>query len=301
MLTDTPPLEGGQKGGDDLCVNPQWIAPFIDGNGELTYRMFDSATVNPSFSVLDTTTGELAFPFQVGCGKCLDCIALHREQWVHRIQDEMKLHEHNCFVTLTYKETDGDLKPDDFTKWLKRLRRQIEPVQIRYFGCGEYGTKGKRPHYHCIIFGYDFPDKTVWTKSHRGYFQYRSELLEKTWTFGISTIVDCTNRTCGYASKDFQKLLPLAEGRQQPFVRMSRMPGIGADGWNRSVKDGKLWHDGKSTMLPRYYKQIAEREGISLADVHRLNAIRAEARQASPDYEGYLRRYEKLLEKKLTK
>ena len=67
-------------------------------------------------------------------------------------------HTDNAFVTLTYADDqlpDGNsLCPEDVTKFLKRLRKRIDPVKIRYFLCGEYGEGStSRPHYHLILFG----------------------------------------------------------------------------------------------------------------------------------------------------
>jgi hypothetical protein len=53
---------------------------------------------------------------------------------------------------------DGSLDVSHFQKFMKRLRDRIKPLKIRFFHCGEYGDLTRRPHYHALIFGYDFPD-----------------------------------------------------------------------------------------------------------------------------------------------
>jgi hypothetical protein len=51
---------------------------------------------------------------------------------------------------------------------MKRLRKKIQPLKIRFFHCGEYGDKTRRPHYHALIFGYGFPDKKIFKKQKSG-------------------------------------------------------------------------------------------------------------------------------------
>jgi hypothetical protein len=48
---------------------------------------------------------------------------------------------------------DGSLNVAHFQKFMKRLRDRIKPLKIRFFHCGEYGDKTRRPHYHALIFG----------------------------------------------------------------------------------------------------------------------------------------------------
>jgi hypothetical protein len=44
------------------------------------------------------------------------------------------------------------------------MKKKISPLKIRFFHCGEYGDKTRRPHYHALIFGYGFPDKVLFKK-----------------------------------------------------------------------------------------------------------------------------------------
>lgn len=89
--------------------------------------------------------------------------------------------------------------------------------------CGEYGEKcaicGKnrkectcktfikalgRPHYHAIIFGYEFPDKTYWRKKN-DFIIYRSEELEQVWTKGNSEIGTATFESAAYVARYITK------------------------------------------------------------------------------------------------
>lgn len=70
-------------------------------------------------------------------------------------------HKENAFLTLTYSPENlplvrgqiPTLRKGDAQKFLKRLRKRLEPHRIRYFLVGEYGDRSGRPHYHAAIFG----------------------------------------------------------------------------------------------------------------------------------------------------
>lgn len=82
---------------------------------------------------------------------------------------------------------------------------------------------------------------------------------------------------------------------------MSTHPGIGAAGWNRNLSDGLLWHGGKSCPLPRYYKKLAEREGLpGLLEMQKKAVIFAQQSAELRDPEEKLRRNAKKLKKLLT-
>lgn len=102
----------------------------------------------------------------VPCGKCIECCKAYSREWAIRCMREMQdCGNVGCFVTLTYAITDGKLHREHVQEFIKRLRRSIEPVKIRYFGCGEYGGKNDRPHYHINIFGWSPDDlRFVWRK-----------------------------------------------------------------------------------------------------------------------------------------
>ena len=295
----TPTDRNEVKGGDFLCLNPQIIEPYRKADGTISFRFYLSGTELNKL-LIDFKTGEVFEPFEVGCGKCTECINLHKVTWQHRLEDEKKCHKASCFITLTYAETDGNLHPEDLTKFIKRLRKAVEPVKVRYYACGEYGSKGKRPHYHLVIFGYDFPDRIEYRRDKKGFLMCRSPLLEKLWTFGISSVLPANMTTFGYVTKDMQKLLPVDDGRLPPFIRMSTHPGIGANGWDRSLTDGKLWHDGKSIPLPRYYKKLADSEGLNLYEVRKKQVLFAEAIRKVKDFEKSERKSKEYLRKLFT-
>lgn len=292
----TPTDRNAVKGGGFLCLNPQKVIPVFRKDKGFSFQFVGSKYAKLQ-TLIDETTGEVFEPFDVGCGKCTECINLHKLSWQHRLEDEKKCHKASCFITLTYAETDGNLHPEHLTKFIKRLRKAVSPVKVRYYACGEYGSKGRRPHYHLVIFGYDFPDRIEFRRDKKGFMMCRSPLLEKLWTFGISSVLPANMTTFGYVTKDMQKLLPVSDDCLPPFIRMSSHPGIGANGWNRSLTDGKLWHDGKSIPLPRYYKKLAEREGLDLYEVRKKQVLNSEGIRKVKDFEKSERKSKEYLRK----
>lgn len=159
---------------------------------------------------------------------------------------EAACHSDNSFVTLTYtdeklprlSEKLGNLPtlvPSDLQHWLKRLRREIHPLKVRYYATGEYGDVTQRPHYHVALF--NFPTCRYNLSSYskqRSNCCYRCDLVRDTWGFGQVYLgqltVDSAHYIAGYVTKkltarDDPKLM----GRFPEFGRMSLKPGIGAN------------------------------------------------------------------------
>lgn len=100
----------------------------------------------------------------VPCGKCADCLGKKARDLFVRAYSEVRMRPASYFVTLTYSDeylplNNKSLKPTlslkDFQGFLKRMRKNND-FNIMYVGCGEYGDKGKRPHYHFILMFYPF-------------------------------------------------------------------------------------------------------------------------------------------------
>lgn len=304
----TPPsekLSNIERGGVIICIAPCWIVPYIDPDNVLSYKY--SRFRPDRDGLVDYETGEFFESFEVGCGKCLECLQVHKLQWVHRLLDEASLHEQSMFLTLTYAEGSSQeisLVKEDLQKFIKRLRKKIYPLRCRYYACGEYGSLGKRPHYHVIIFGYWFPDAIKWKRDKKGFYMYRSQTLEKLWTYGFSSICPVCDKTLEYVTKDMQKLLPKNDDRLKPFTIMSTKPGIGYDAIPDKVPiDGKIWHNGKSVNIPRYYKKVLKDRGLE-RDVYKLNekmALYSDNRKKHEDVNARLKNYfekkKKLLDK----
>jgi len=198
--------------------------------------------------------------------------------WGTRIQHEATLHAESSFLTLTYRDEslppDNSLQVRDLQLFIKRLRKKLEPHRIRFYACGEYGDRGDRPHYHLIVFGYDFPDKKVWRKSTSEHLLYRSKTLEEIWPHGHSEIGTVTAATGAYVARYCLKKVtgPHAEDYylrpnlhtgeiasvHPEFAIMSTRPGIGY-GWFAKYETDAfpscfLVLNGKKVPVPRYYK-----------------------------------------------
>lgn len=200
----------------------------------------------------------------VRCGGCIECLRETSEEWAYRIMLEKRSHKDCCFVTLTYAETDGNLHKRDLQLFIKRLRKKISPVKVRYFACGEYGEKGHRPHYHLIIFGWK-PDDGYFFRISDGTPLYRSPVLEQLWTAGFSSFGDITYHSAKYCAKYLQKLNVLIDGMTPPFICMSTHPGIGYNAISDDMaKTDKVYVDGKGIRLPRYFLKVLDRRGVDL-------------------------------------
>ncbi len=211
-------------------------------------------------------------PVKIPCGRCIGCRLEYSRQWAIRCVHEAQLHEKNSFITLTYNDEnlpeDGSLNKKHFQDFMKRLRKQLdkEGIKIRYYHCGEYGEKLKRPHYHAIICGYDFPDRKLF-KVKQGVRLYRSEMLERLWQYGFSTVGDVTFESAAYVARYVLKKVTgdkaeeHYQGKQQEYTTMSRRPGIGKE-WLLKYKDDVYNYDhviirnGIKCRPPKYYDEI---------------------------------------------
>lgn len=165
-----------------------------------------------------------------GCGQCLPCRINRRRQWQWRQFFESLSHNENCFVTLTYNEENlpdqAGLEPEVVSLWLKRFRKQIQPLRVRYFLVGEYGDISLRPHYHLSLFGV-----SGFTVLDDG--RTVEKVIASTWGRGFVQVAEFNEATAQYVSgyvtkKMTQKDDPRLEGRFPEFARMSNRPGLGA-------------------------------------------------------------------------
>lgn len=221
-------------------------------------------------------------PMVVPCGRCQGCRLDRARDWSTRIAHEASLYDDNCFVTLTYDDSHippkGNLCKADLQKFMKRLRKSIYPRRVRYFGCGEYGDRNKRPHYHVILFGYKPSDAWVWRMS-KGLPVWRSPSLEKLWTLGFSEFGSVTMQSGGYVARYcMKKATSNFDARYDrvdsvtgeiwevdpEFMVCSTVPMIGA-GWLAKFKCDVIPSDfvvidGRKLPVPKAYRRKLSEE-----------------------------------------
>lgn len=243
-------------------------------------------------------------PLEVPCGMCIGCRLEKARQWAVRCVHESQMHERNCFVTLTYNNSnlpdDHSLDKSAIPKFLKRLRNHFSS-SIRYYGCGEYGdNKGGvvyktglgRPHYHLCLFGIDFDDKELIRGSNYVRWQnhfskggvndlFISPTLSKKWPYGFHSIGDLSFDSAGYVARYCMKKVTgknskVHYGTAVPeFALMSRMPGIGKswiEKYFHDVYPKDFFHiNGVKNKPPRYYDDYA-----SWRSPNMFNALKAD-------------------------
>lgn len=154
--------------------------------------------------VFSVAEGFVDLPVVIPCGQCSGCRLERARQWAIRCVHEASLYDSNCFITLTYATKflpyGGSLDKSAFPKFMKRLRKRFSQVKIRFFHCGEYGAKEGRPHYHALLFGFDFTDKYQ-VAVRKGFPVWRSGVLESLWPFGTSEIGSVTFESASYVAR----------------------------------------------------------------------------------------------------
>lgn len=177
-----------------------------------------------------------AVPF--GCGQCLPCRINRRRQWMWRQFLESLCHDENCFITLTYSEKNlpegGSLDKNVVSGTIKRIRRVIAPLRIRYFYVGEYGEQTYRPHYHISMFGVSGHTVCEVQSGSGSPIGIRFDaIVDKEWGLGYTSVHEFNELTAQYVAGYVVKKLttygdPRLQGRTPEFARMSRRPGLGA-------------------------------------------------------------------------
>ena len=171
------------------------------------------------------------------------------------------MHEDKCFLTLTFndenlpKNQSLDKKfISDFIKCLREDMRRKKLPKIRYFLCGEYGSicnlcgNGKkhckcknntytlgRPHYHAIIFGYDFADSSVLATLYKAQ-QDSLAIVGNMWKLGGNTGINDSTKFLGTTDK--KALNFRVNGRRSGFIDSTSTNTIFGYGALQNVTSG---------------------------------------------------------------
>lgn len=188
------------------------------------------------------------------CGCCTACRINRSAEWANRCLMELQYHDQAWFCTFTYDDLHvpmtyypdpetGEaipamtLRKRDSQLLLKRIRKEFADDQIRFFGCGEYGDKTHRPHYHIILFGLHLDDLIPYKTQKLGdtfCTYYNSPRLQRCWKNGYVVVGNVTWESCAYTAryvmkKQYGKAAEFYElhNIEPEFNHMSRKPGLG--------------------------------------------------------------------------
>lgn len=222
---------------------------------------------------------------QVPCGNCLHCRRRKQNEWAFRCMAEAKYNKKSFFCTFTFKDEHLHYSPSGIptlskefiTSWIKQFR-DVMP-KLRFFGCGEYGDRFSRPHYHLAFFFEDDISSEYFIKRLKSYWKYGFCDVEEGITPGRAKyIAKYSMKQLGFDYKDCEP----------PFALMSRRPGIGKALLNdlpiETIKKLDQWvlHDEQGTPypIPRLYRERiyndSEREQHNLL-LERLNNVKFES------------------------
>lgn len=224
--------------------------------------------------------GEPALGLVRPCGQCLGCRLDYSRAKATRAMHETEYHDCSSFITLTYDDpyliyNPSSLHPTlvkrDLQLFWKQLRSRIKS-KISYMACGEYGEHTERPHYHAIVFGYDFSDDRKYYKNSPSGSLYNSQILSDSWgNKGHCVIGDVTFDSASYVASYTVKKLTGEMGKETyeklgrlpPFGAMSTKPAIGKR-WIEDNLDDVVNHDsvvvrGHEQRPPRYYDEYLKK------------------------------------------
>jgi len=267
-----------------------------------------SDSVNPTgkrslvFNKLRSFSG---VPIQVPCGQCIECRLNYARGWSIRLMKESQCHEVSSFLTLTYDEDHlpegGSLVREHISAFCKRLHNRLlrsRGYGIRFYYAGEYGEHYGRPHYHTIIFGFNFPDRKFYKYNKRGEPIFQSEYCRELWPFGRNGIGEVTPESCSYVAGYVVDKVNGKKEQEGYYVRtsadgvvysllpefagMSRRPGIGRLWFERFAKetyrDDFTIMNGMKVRPPRYFDVL-----FDAVDSKRLKRVKLVRRRKALD------------------
>lgn len=178
---------------------------------------------------------------------------------------------------------------------MKKLRKKYGP-DIKFYGCGEYGGKLGRPHYHLCLFNFEPGDLRL-HKVVRGNKLYTSKNLDALWGLGYTITGSVTFQSAAYVARYITKKItgdladlhyetanPITgeiQKRTPEFTACSN--GIGKKWFNQFhntdvAPEDHVVINGRKMPTPRYYDKLFEQ-----ADPKGYARTKAKRRQANRD------------------
>lgn len=160
---------------------------------------------------------------QVACKQCLPCRITKQSSLALRCILENNSSLSGEFWTLTYADAPDKLDYSDFSKFMKRYRthnqRSENPIPIRFLGCGEYGSKTGRAHFHALLWnGLPRPEKVS---------------LTRLWPHGFVYIGTVTPSSIRYTARYTLKFQAKGE---EAHASWSTKPPLGDDGMRQIAR-----------------------------------------------------------------
>lgn len=184
----------------------------------------------------------------VGCGNCIECRKQRARNWQIRLNEELKVHKYNYFVTLTFSCEELKKLCEEDTKlytnvnkvaqiavrrMLERWRKKYKK-SVRHWLITELGHEGtERIHLHGIIF----------TES-----AITNEELQQIWKYGNTYLGEyCNEKTVNYIVKYVTKIDTEHKGYVADIFCSA---GLGANYINESTR---LKHKFNGAKTIQYY------------------------------------------------
>lgn len=209
----------------------------------------------------------------VPCGKCPPCKLRRVNDWVFRLKQEDKVSTSSCFITLTYdtknvpltKNGFMSLKKRDYQLFMKRLRKKLPNQKIKYYACGEYGSKTQRPHYHAILFNCSDPS-----------------IIHEAWGLGSTHIGTCTGDSMAYTLKYISKAARIPMHRRDDRIKefSTQSKNLGSSYLTTSVvkfhrshpNDLRVQNNQYKIAMPKYYRHKIFNEDERRAQLPHIKA-----------------------------
>jgi len=226
--------------------------------------------------------------------------------WATRCVHEASQWKYSSFITLTYKTPPpgNSLCPDDTRNFIRRFR-SVFKKPFKYFLVGEYGENFDRPHYHALIFGYDFgltnhkltDDRR---KTSDLNFLHNTDALDcpelsNLWGLGFTSVGELTFDSAAYCAQYAMKKIngPQAAthyGSRHPEFMRTSQNAIGKQYAlqfaNEIIQHNSVLSNGASQPIPNYYLKQYEKNNY---DLSKLKQQREEFSQTHSIEKSYIR------------